>query len=50
MAAQCFVRWSRLDAWDRPLLLAQHEGIELGLAFLDGTTIRAHHEAAGAAR
>ena len=50
MAAQCFVRRSRLDVWDRALLLAQHEGVELGLAFLDGTTIRAHHEAAGATR
>ena len=34
-AAQTFSRWSRLGA---------------GMAFLDGTSIRAHHKAAGAAK
>src|SRR3954466_11269103 len=27
-----------------------HEGIQLGMTFLDGTSIRAHQKAAGAAR
>jgi transposase len=47
-AAQLFIRWSKLGAWRRLLGLAQARGIELGMAFLDGTSIRAHHKAAGA--
>jgi len=47
-AAQLFIRWSRLGAWQRLLILAQARGVELGLAFLDGSTIRAHPKAAGA--
>src|SRR3712207_2749367 len=51
MAAQTFGRWSRLGAWERPLEAAQRRGgIEAGIAFLDGTSIRAHHKAAGAAK
>jgi transposase len=50
MAAQCFIRWAKLGVWERLLLLAQEQGIELGMAFLDGTTIRAHQKAAGAAK
>jgi len=51
MAAQTFGRWSRLGAWERLLELAQQRGgIEAGMAFLDGTSIRAHHKAAGAAK
>ena len=51
MAAQTFSRWSRLGAWERLLELAQQRGgVEAGMAFLDGTSIRAHHKAAGAAR
>ena len=36
--------------WERLLELAQERagGLELGLAFLDGTNVRAHAEAAGA--
>ena len=36
--------------WERLLELAQGRagGVELGLAFLDGTNIRAHAKAAGA--
>jgi transposase len=49
-AAQMFIRWARLGVWDRLLLLAQEEGVQLGMTFLDGTSIRAHHKAAGAAR
>src|SRR5215216_4300015 len=51
MAAQTFSRWSRLGAWERLLELAQQRGgVEAGMAFLDGTGIRAHHKAAGAAK
>jgi transposase len=47
-SAQLFIRWSRLGAWQRLLELAQARGVELGLALLDGSSIRAHHKAAGA--
>ena len=61
MAAQTFGRWSRLGAWERLLEAAQRRGgIEAGMAgltaseavprTLDGTGIRAHHKAAGAAK
>jgi transposase len=51
MAAQTFIRWSRHGVWERLLELAQQrDGIKLGMAFLDGTTIRAHQKAAGAAK
>src|SRR3954471_5997180 len=51
MAAQTFGRWSRLGAWERLLEAAQQRGgIEAGMAFLDGTSIRSHHKAAGAAK
>ena len=49
-AAQTFIRWSRLGVWERLLGLAQERGIELGMTFLDGTSIRAHQKAAGARR
>src|SRR5215208_1530348 len=49
MAAQTFIRWSRLGVWERLLLLVQERhGLELGMVFLDGTVVRAHHKAAGA--
>src|SRR5215217_5823396 len=47
-AAQLFIRWARLGVWERLLGLAQTRGVELGMAFLDGTSIRAHLKAAGA--
>lgn len=51
MAAQCFRRWARLGVWERLLEAAQRRGgVEAGMAFLDGTSIRAHHKAAGAAK
>ena len=50
MAAQTFNRWGHLGVWERLLELAQEHGVALGMAFLDGTTIRAHQKAAGAAR
>ena len=50
LAAQLFIRWGALGAWERLLERAQEHagGLELGLAFLDGTNIRAHAKAAGA--
>jgi transposase len=50
MAAQTFIRWSRLGVWERLLATAQRRGVELGMAFLDGTSIRAHQKSAGAAK
>ena len=50
MAAQIFIRWSRLGMWERLLTLVQERGVPLGMTFLDGTSIRAHQKAAGAAR
>src|SRR5215213_5892896 len=47
-AAQMFIRWAHLGVWERLLLLAQERGVHLGMTFLDGTSIRAHHKAAGA--
>lgn len=49
-AAQIFIRWARLGVWDRPLALAQERGVELGMTFIDGTSIRAHAKAAGVKR
>ena len=49
-AAQIFIRWSRLGVWEDLLELAQAKGVALGMVFLDGTNIRAHQKAAGAAR
>jgi transposase len=49
-AAQIFIRWARLGVWDRLLDMAQARGVELGMAFLDGTSIRAHAKAAGASK
>ena len=45
-----FIRWARLGVWERLLRLDQERGIQLGMTFLDGTSIRAHQKAAGAAR
>jgi transposase len=50
MAAQTFIRWARLGVWEHLLLLAQERRVQLGMTFLDGTSIRAHQKAAGAAR
>src|SRR4051795_1657250 len=47
-AAQTFIRWGHLGVWERLLERVQERGVELGMAFLDGTSIRAHHKAAGA--
>ena len=50
MAAQTFIRWSRLNVWERLLALVQEQGVQLGMTFLDGTNIRAHQKASGAAK
>ena len=47
-AAQLFNRWAKHGVWERLLDLVQQRGVALGMTFLDGTTIRAHHKAAGA--
>ena len=43
-----FSRWAKQGVWERLLELVQQRGIALGMAFLDGTRIRAHQKAAGA--
>jgi transposase len=49
-AAQIFIRWAKAGVWERLLSLVQERGVQLGMVFLDGTSIRAHQKAAGAAR
>src|SRR5829696_7806330 len=50
-AAQVFIRWARAGGvWERLLNLVQERGVSLGMVFLDGTSVRAHQKAAGAAR
>jgi transposase len=49
MAAQTFIRWSRLGVWEHLLALVQERGVRLGMTFLDGASVRAHAKAAGAA-
>lgn len=48
LAAQLFIRWAHFGVWERLLELVQQRGIALGMVFIDGTNIRAHHKAAGA--
>ena len=49
-AAQTFLRWARKDVWERLLERVRRSGISFGMVFLDGTNVRAHQKAAGAAR
>jgi transposase len=49
-AAQIFIRWARAGVWERLLHLVQERRLQLGMVFLDGTSVRAHQKAAGAAR
>ena len=35
MAAQTFIRWSRLNVWERLLMLVQEQGVQLGMTFPD---------------
>lgn len=49
--AQTFMDWARLGVWERLLDLARERfGAALVMAFLDGTSVRAHAKAAGAAK
>jgi hypothetical protein len=50
IGAQTFIRWGRHDVWERLLSLVQENGLRLGMAFLDGSNIRPHQKAAGAAK
>ena len=51
MAAQTFIRWSKLGVWERLFEAAKAAGRPaLGMVFMDGTIIRAHQKAAGAAK
>src|SRR5215212_1315675 len=49
-AAQIFIRWAKAGVWERLLSLVQDHKVQLGMVFLDGTSVRAHQKAAGAAR
>ena len=40
MAARTFIRWAWLGVWERLLTLAQQQGVQLGISFLNGTNIR----------
>src|ERR1044072_3066672 len=48
LGAQLFIRGAKQGGWARLLDLVQQRDITLGMTFLDGTNIRAHHKAAGA--
>ena len=50
IAVRLFIRWSKLGVWQRLFEKVRGADPELGMVFLDGTTIRAHHKAAGAAK
>ena len=51
MAAQTFIRWAKLGVWERFFEAAKAAGSPaLGMVFMDGTIIRAHQKAAGAAK
>jgi hypothetical protein len=41
-----FIRWAKMGVWERLLDLVQSRGIALGMTFIEGTNIRAHHKAA----
>ena len=49
-AAQIFIRWARAGVWERLLAVVQERGVQLSMVFLDGTNMRAHQKAAGAAK
>ena len=48
LAAQLFIRWAKQGIWERLRDLVQQHDIALGMTFIDGTNVRAHHKAAGA--
>ena len=49
-AAQIFIRWARAGVWEQLLDCVQARGVALGMTFLDGSSVRAHQKAAGAAK
>jgi len=49
-AAQLFIRWAKVGVWQALFEQVKGQDPALGMAFLDGTNIRAHHKAAGAAK
>ncbi|QEH97899.1 IS5 family transposase [Gluconobacter thailandicus] len=49
-AAQLFLRWTKLGVWQALFERLKDGDPSLGMVFLDGTNIRAHHKAAGAAK
>ncbi len=49
-AAQIFIRWAKAGVWERLLSLVQEQGVQLGMVFHDGTSVRAHQKTAGARR
>jgi len=49
-AAQLFIRWAKAGVWQALLEHVNDQDPALGMVFLDGTNIRAHHKAAGAAK
>src|SRR3712207_2782603 len=51
MAAQTFLRWSKLGIWERLFEAAKAAGCPaLGMVFMDSTIVRAHQKAAGATK
>ncbi len=50
IAAQLFIRWSKLAVWQRLFEKVKDRDFVLGMVFLNGTTIRAHHKATEAAQ
>lgn len=50
IAAQLFIRWSKLGVWQRLFEKVKDRDQALGMIFFDGTTIRAHNKATGAAK
>ena len=48
MAALTFISWGKHGVGERLLNLVQETGLRRGMAFLDGSNIRAHQKAAGA--
>ena len=50
IAAQLFIRWSKLSVWQQLFEEVKDRDQAFGLVFRDGTTIRARHKVAGAAK
>jgi transposase len=44
LAAQLFIRWAKQGVSGRLLELVRQRGVALGMTFIDGTNIRAHHK------